>query len=43
LQGAGLITQRRRGEYELTPQAVIPVLTILTAAMNVTTNRPPST
>lgn len=40
LQGAGWITQRRRGEYELTPQAVIPVLTILAAAMNVNTNRP---
>ena len=40
LQGAGLIMQRRRGEYELAPQAVIPILTILAAAMNVATDPP---
>jgi DNA-binding transcriptional ArsR family regulator len=40
LQGAGLITQKRRGEYELAPQAVIPILTILAAAMNVATDPP---
>ncbi|MDW5324791.1 helix-turn-helix domain-containing protein [Plantactinospora sp. KLBMP9567] len=40
LQGAGLITQRRRGEYDLAPQAVIPILTILAAAMNVATDPP---
>jgi DNA-binding transcriptional ArsR family regulator len=40
LQGAGLIMQRRRGEYELAPQAVVPLLTILAAAMNVTTDPP---
>ena len=40
LQGAGLITQRRRGEYELSPQAVVPILTILAAAMNVATDPP---
>ena len=40
LQGAGLIVQRRRGEYDLAPQAVIPVLTILAAAMNVATDPP---
>ena len=39
LQGAGLIMQRRRGEYELAPQAVVPVLTILAAAMNVAADR----
>ncbi len=40
LQGAGLIVQKRRGEYELAPQAVVPVLTILAAAMNVATDPP---
>jgi DNA-binding transcriptional ArsR family regulator len=40
LQGAGLIQQRRRGEYDLAPQAVIPVLAILAAAMNVATDPP---
>jgi len=40
LQGAGLITQRRRGEYELAPQAVVPILTILAAAMNIATDPP---
>lgn len=40
LQGAGLIVQRRRGEYDLAPQAVIPILTILAAAMNVATDPP---
>jgi hypothetical protein len=39
LQGAGLIVQRRRGEYDLAPQAVIPILAILAAAMNVATDR----
>jgi DNA-binding transcriptional ArsR family regulator len=38
LQGAGLIVQRRRGEYDLAPQAVIPVLAILAAAMNLATD-----
>jgi DNA-binding transcriptional ArsR family regulator len=38
LQGAGLIMQKRRGEYDLVPQAVIPILTILAAAMNVATD-----
>ena len=37
LQAAGLIMQRRRGEYDLSPQAVVPILTILAAAMNVAT------
>ena len=40
LQGAGLIVQRRRGEYDLSPQAVVPVLAILAAAMNVATDPP---
>nr|MDT0656403.1 helix-turn-helix domain-containing protein [Micromonospora sp. DSM 115978] len=40
LQGAGLIVQRRRGEYDLAPQAVIPILTILAAAMNIATDPP---
>ncbi|BEL05875.1 helix-turn-helix domain-containing protein [Actinoplanes sichuanensis] len=40
LQAAGLIQQRRRGEYDLAPQAVIPVLTILAAAMNVAADPP---
>lgn len=43
LQGAGLIVQKRRGEYELAPQAVIPILTILAAAMNVATDPPVGT
>lgn len=38
LQGAGLITQRRRGEYEVAPQAVVPILIILGAATNVATD-----
>jgi hypothetical protein len=38
LQGAGLITQKRPCEYELVPQAVVPILTILAAAMNVATD-----
>ena len=38
LQAAGLIVQRRRGEYDLAPQAVIPVLAILAAAMNLATD-----
>ena len=40
LQGAGLITQRRRGEYDLSPQAVVPILIILAAATNVATDSP---
>jgi DNA-binding transcriptional ArsR family regulator len=40
LQASGLIIQRRRGEYELSPQAVVPILTILAAAMNVATDPP---
>jgi DNA-binding transcriptional ArsR family regulator len=40
LQGAGLIMQRRRGEYDLVPQAVVPILAILAAAMNVATDPP---
>jgi len=38
LQAARLITQRRRGEYELAAQAVIPILTILAAALHVATD-----
>ncbi|MFI6904377.1 helix-turn-helix domain-containing protein [Nonomuraea sp. NPDC050394] len=34
LQGAGLITQRKRGAYEMRPQAVIPLLAILAAAVD---------
>lgn len=40
LQGAGLIVQRRRGEYDVAPQAVVPILTILAAATNVATDPP---
>lgn len=40
LQGAGLIMQRRRGEYELSPQAVVPILAILAAATNVAADPP---
>jgi ArsR family transcriptional regulator, arsenate/arsenite/antimonite-responsive transcriptional repressor len=40
LQGAGLIMQRRRGEYDLVPQAVVPILAILAAATNVATDPP---
>ncbi|GAA3073821.1 ArsR/SmtB family transcription factor [Streptosporangium carneum] len=40
LQSARLITQRRRGEYELAPQATIQVLTILAAAFDLA-NDPP--
>ncbi|MFI6297202.1 ArsR/SmtB family transcription factor [Nonomuraea sp. NPDC050790] len=34
LQRAGLVTQRRRGAYELYPQAVVPLLAILSAALD---------
>jgi len=40
LQAARLITQRRRGEYELAAQAVIPILTILAAALHLATDPP---
>jgi DNA-binding transcriptional ArsR family regulator len=40
LQAAGLILQRRRGEYELAGVAVIPVLTILATALNLATDPP---
>ncbi|MGP3915869.1 ArsR/SmtB family transcription factor [Nonomuraea sp. 10N515B] len=40
LQSARLITQRRRGEYALAPQAMIQVLTILAAAFDLA-NDPP--
>lgn len=40
LQSARLITQRRRGAYELAPQAMIQVLTILAAAFDLA-NDPP--
>ncbi|MFC5826528.1 ArsR/SmtB family transcription factor [Nonomuraea insulae] len=40
LQSARLITQRRRGEYQLAPQAMIQVLTILAAAFDLA-NDPP--
>lgn len=40
LHSAKLITQRRRGEYELAPQAMIQVLTILAAAYDLA-NDPP--
>ncbi|UBU18587.1 ArsR/SmtB family transcription factor [Nonomuraea gerenzanensis] len=40
LQSARLITQRRRGEYALAPQAVIQLLTILAAAFDLA-NDPP--
>lgn len=34
LQAAGLLAQPRRGEYELTAQAVIPLLTIIAATVD---------
>jgi DNA-binding transcriptional ArsR family regulator len=40
LQGARLIAQRRRGEYELAPGAAVPILTILAAALSVATDLP---
>jgi ArsR family transcriptional regulator, arsenate/arsenite/antimonite-responsive transcriptional repressor len=40
LQAARLITQRRRGEYEIAPQAVVPVLAIVAAALNLATDFP---
>ncbi|MGP3955909.1 hypothetical protein ACTWPT_07915 [Nonomuraea sp. 3N208] len=40
LHSARLITQRRRGEYGLAPQAMIQVLTILAAAFDLA-NDPP--
>jgi len=40
LQAARLITQRRRGEYELAAQAVIPILTILAAALHIAADPP---
>lgn len=40
LHSARLITQRRRGEYELAPQAMIQVLTILAAALDLANDSP---
>ncbi|TMR89483.1 helix-turn-helix domain-containing protein [Nonomuraea basaltis] len=40
LQSARLIKQRRRGDYEFAPEAVIPVLAILAAALNLATDPP---
>ncbi|MFC4121552.1 helix-turn-helix domain-containing protein [Nonomuraea zeae] len=40
LQSAGLIVQRRRGEYELAGVAVIPILTILAASLSLATDPP---
>ncbi|MEV0390435.1 helix-turn-helix domain-containing protein [Nonomuraea sp. NPDC050643] len=40
LQNAGLIVQRRRGEYELAAVAVIPLLTIVATALNLATDPP---
>jgi DNA-binding transcriptional ArsR family regulator len=34
LSAAGLITQQRRGTYSLVPQAAVPVLTLLAAALD---------
>jgi DNA-binding transcriptional ArsR family regulator len=40
LQAATLIAQRRRGEYQLAPHAVIVILTILAAALGLATDPP---
>ncbi|MFI6535749.1 ArsR/SmtB family transcription factor [Nonomuraea sp. NPDC050547] len=40
LQRAGLITQRKRGAYEVYPQAVIPLLAILAAAVDLSAGDP---
>ncbi|MFD0472512.1 hypothetical protein ACFQ0B_32615 [Nonomuraea thailandensis] len=40
MQAAGLIVQRKRGEYELAGVAVIPVLTILATSLNLATDPP---
>jgi DNA-binding transcriptional ArsR family regulator len=40
LQAARLIVSRRRGEYEIAPQAVIPILAILAAALNLAADPP---
>ncbi|MEV0612731.1 helix-turn-helix domain-containing protein [Nonomuraea sp. NPDC050404] len=40
LQAAGLVVQRRHGEYELVGIAVIPVLTILALSLNLATDPP---
>jgi len=41
LQTAGLLAQPRRGEYELTPRAVIPLLTIIAATSDLDTGGQP--
>ncbi|MFC6086099.1 ArsR/SmtB family transcription factor [Sphaerisporangium aureirubrum] len=38
LQSAGLLVQRRRGEYELAPHALIPLLTVIAATHDLTAN-----
>jgi DNA-binding transcriptional ArsR family regulator len=40
LQGAGLITQRRRGEYEIVAQVPVPLLAIIAAASDLSTGQP---
>lgn len=40
LQAAGLIAQRRRGEYEIAPQVPIPLLVIVAAALDLGAGEP---
>lgn len=40
LQAAGLIAQRRRGEYEIAAQVPIPLLTIVAAALDLGSGEP---
>lgn len=43
LQAAGLIAQRRRGEYEIAPQAPVPLLVIVAAALDLGAGEPVDT
>lgn len=40
LQAAGLIAQRRRGEYEIAPQVPVPLLVIVAAALDLGAGEP---
>jgi DNA-binding transcriptional ArsR family regulator len=40
LQAAGLISQRRRGEYEIAPQVPVPLLVIVASALDLDAGEP---
>jgi DNA-binding transcriptional ArsR family regulator len=42
LQAAGLVQQRRRGEYELVPHAMVPLLVVVAAALDLGADSVPS-